>query len=314
MTKLSLHLGPITLTAATAALAATGCTIEPAESCQWGTEVSGQYCVYESAIIEDGFTCPPEARFPYEMDAFLVCSPDGRMSPDEIDDVLADPRLETANRDDRSEGGGGGPGGVPSDREPNGGGDADLFGPNPVPASMQGFDCTGPTMLAFGTDRRTASIYLDNYSLDDVDIITPEEGRNNPLAGEASYVYLEAGQAVVIDTELPLAGRDSLAQQLFSETFALQPYGPSEVFAEGMELIISDELQLHVLGQDYEYEVCLVRADLVESSQQLDVRLYFLANPAWAGVAHDLRTDWDYQYDGQAIAVDTQELGTIEVR
>ncbi|MEO1267770.1 MAG: hypothetical protein AAFX99_06705 [Myxococcota bacterium] len=48
-------------------------------------------CVYSKAIIEEGFRCPPERPYAYEMGTFLVCSPNAERPDGLTDQMLESP-------------------------------------------------------------------------------------------------------------------------------------------------------------------------------------------------------------------------------
>ena len=126
-------------------------------------------------------------------------------------------------------------------------------------------------------------------SLDGYALFSPDEKRNNPNAGDPSYVFLAGGsEAVVIDgPTVPSApGLFTLA----NPSIALM--NPSDFAADGYSVTANGQLHYQVAIDDFEYEVALARVELCEKDQTITSRFTFRGNPMggplFGGVAHDI--------------------------
>ena len=122
-------------------------------------------------------------------------------------------------------------------------------------------------------------------SLDGYGRFVPDEKRNNPSAGDPSYVYLHAGTEAVV-----IAGPDvASASGLFAlMTPNIGLIGATDFSAGGYTVTVNSELGYRVAIADFEYEVTLARVELSEVGQVIQSRFVFGANPTASGVAHDI--------------------------
>jgi len=122
-------------------------------------------------------------------------------------------------------------------------------------------------------------------SLDGYGRFVPDEKRNNPSAGDPSYVYLHAGTEAVV-----IAGPDvASATGLFTLVNpSIDLIGATEFSADGYTVTVNGQLGYRVAIDDFEYEVTLARIELSEVSQVIQSRFVFSANPTASGVAHDI--------------------------
>lgn len=122
-------------------------------------------------------------------------------------------------------------------------------------------------------------------SLDGYSRFVPDEKRNNPSAGEPSYVYLHAGtEAVVIDG--PDVARADGLFALMNPSIDL--VGATDFSADGYTVTANSQLAYRVAIDDFEYEVTLARVELSDTGQAIQSRFIFSANPTASGVAHDI--------------------------
>jgi hypothetical protein len=122
-------------------------------------------------------------------------------------------------------------------------------------------------------------------SLDGYGRFVPDEKRNNPGAGDPSYVYLHAGTEAVV-----IAGPDvATGSGLFT---LMDPHidliGATDFSADGYTVTVNSQLGYRIAIADFEYEVTLARVELSEVGQVIQSRFVFSANPMASGVAHDI--------------------------
>jgi hypothetical protein len=143
-------------------------------------------------------------------------------------------------------------------------------------------------------------------SLDGYGRFVPDEKRNNPSAGDPSYVYLHAGTEAVV-----IAGPDvASAGGLFAlMTPRIDLIGATDFSAGGYTVTVNSQLGYRVAIADFEYEVTLARVELSEAGQVIQSRLVFSANPTASGVAHDITIT-----AAGAPALSAAEPVTVEVR
>jgi hypothetical protein len=122
-------------------------------------------------------------------------------------------------------------------------------------------------------------------SLDGYSRFVPDEKRNNPSAGDPSYVYLQRGTEAVV-----IAGPDvASASGLFTLVNpSIDLIGATESSADGYTVAVNSQLGYRVAIDDFEYEVTLARVELSEVSQVIQSRFVFSANSTASGVAHDI--------------------------
>jgi len=137
------------------------------------------------------------------------------------------------------------------------------------------------------TDQACTPLVIDDpaASFDGYALFSPAERRNNPNAGDPSYVFLAAGrEAVVIDgpavTSAP--GLFTLANP------SITLVGARDFSADGYEVVANAGLHYSVTIRDFEYEVALARVELCEKSQAITSRFTFRGNPQGSGVAFDI--------------------------
>jgi hypothetical protein len=143
-------------------------------------------------------------------------------------------------------------------------------------------------------------------SLDGYGRFVPDEKRNNPSAGDPSYVYLHAGADAVV-----IAGPDvASAGGLFAlMTPHIDLIGATDFSAGGYTVTVNSELGYQVAIADFEYEVTLARVELSEVGQVIQSRFVFGANPTASGVAHDITIT-----TAGTPALSTTQPVTVEVR
>src|SRR4029078_9939027 len=136
----------------------------------------------------------------------------------------------------------------------------------------------------------TLLIAAPGASLDGSSRFTADEKRNNPSAGDPSYVYLHAGTEAVV-----IPGPDVTdAGQLFTlMNPSIDLIGATDVAADGYSVTVNGHLGYRVAIDDFEYEVTLARVELSQVSpvlegQVVQSRFVFAANPTASGVAHDI--------------------------
>lgn len=138
---------------------------------------------------------------------------------------------------------------------------------------------------------RSLLIADPNAPIAGYDRFAPDEKRNNPSAGDPSYVYLHAGTEAVV-----IAGPDvASAGGLFTLTNpGIDLIGATDVSADGYTVTVNGQLGYRVAIDDFEYEVTLARVELSQVSQLqvegqvIQSRFVFTANPTASGVAHDI--------------------------
>jgi hypothetical protein len=122
-------------------------------------------------------------------------------------------------------------------------------------------------------------------SVDGYGRFVPDEKRNNPAAGDPSYVYLHAGTDAVV-----IAGPDVPSATglftLMNSSIAL--IGAADFSADGYTVTVNGQLGYRVAISDFEYEVTLARVELSEVSQMIQSRFVFSANATASGVAHGI--------------------------
>jgi hypothetical protein len=122
-------------------------------------------------------------------------------------------------------------------------------------------------------------------SLDGYGRFVPDEKRNNPSAGDPSYVYLHAGTEAVVIAGPDVAGASGLFTLVDP---SIDLIGATDFSADGYTVTVNGELGYRVAIDDFEYEVTLARVELSQASPVIRSRFVFRANPTASGVAHDI--------------------------
>ena len=143
-------------------------------------------------------------------------------------------------------------------------------------------------------------------TLNDYAQFLPDEKRNNPDAGDLSYIYLTSHQAVVISGPTVASGPRPL--QLIGPSIFLAT--SQDGSADGYNVVANENLGYAISIDDFEYELTLARVELCEQGGQVNSRFIFAASGVADGVAHDLRIT--SVVDGTRR--DTSPPYTIEVR
>jgi len=121
-------------------------------------------------------------------------------------------------------------------------------------------------------------------SLDGYTRFLPDDKRNNPSAGDPSYVYLHAGTEAVV-----IAGPDvANASGLFTLMYPGIALDGADVVPDGYTVRVNSQLGYGVAIEDFEYEVALARVEMCEVNQVIQSRFVFAANPTASGVAHNI--------------------------
>jgi hypothetical protein len=157
-------------------------------------------------------------------------------------------------------------------------------------------------------DRSLATLVIADpgVSLDGYSRFLPDEKRNNPSAGDPSYVYLHAGTEAVVIAGPDVASANGLFA-LVDPSIAL--IGATDVAADGYSVTVNSGLGYQVAIEDFEYEVALARVELSEVGQVIQSRFVFSANPTAGGVAHNITITTT-----GAAALSAVEPLTVEVR
>ncbi len=117
----------------------------------------------------------------------------------------------------------------------------------------------------------------------------PDEKRNNPLAGEPSYVYLAAGTEGVI---LPGPSVTDAPGLFVLQSPSIGKVGlrsdPDDPYAaaDGYKVVVNRALAFDVAIMDFESEVGLARVELCVRNGQIESRFFFRGEPRGDGVAH----------------------------
>ena len=149
-----------------------------------------------------------------------------------------------------------------------------------------GADATAPAAESVDSGSVATLVIADPaVSLDGYGRFVPDEKRNNPSAGDPSYVYLHAGTEAVVIAGPDVASATGLFT-LVNPGIALT--GAAEFSADGYTVTVNSQLGYRVAIDDFEYEVTLARVELSEVSQVIQSRFVFSANPTASGVAHDV--------------------------
>ncbi len=138
---------------------------------------------------------------------------------------------------------------------------------------------------ASGGTCQTLSVVDPAASLAGYTTFTPDEKRNNPNAGDPSYVFLAAGSEAVV-----MPGPDVPdAPGLFAtQSSSINLVNASDFAADGYSVVVNDHLGYQVAINDFEFEVALARVDLCEVDNTIQSQFVFRGNPDASGVAHDI--------------------------
>ena len=123
-----------------------------------------------------------------------------------------------------------------------------------------------------------AAVSLDGYTR-----FSPDEKRNNPSAGDPSYVFLAAGSEAVV-----IPGPDVTSQPgLFAlDHPSIALVGDAGSGANGYAVTVNGRLGYRVTIADFEAEVSLARVELCEANGAIDGNFVFTGNAGAGGVAH----------------------------
>lgn len=139
-----------------------------------------------------------------------------------------------------------------------------------------GSDATGCANLVV----EDPAISLDGYVR-----FTPDQKRNNPNAGEPSYVYIVAGSEAVV---IPGPDVPSAPGLFVLKNPSIAVVGQRDTSADGYLVVVNDQLSYRVSISDFESEVALARVELCEVNHAIESRLVFRGNPEASGVAFDI--------------------------
>jgi hypothetical protein len=145
-------------------------------------------------------------------------------------------------------------------------------------------------------------------SLDGYTRFTPDEKRNNPNAGDPSYVFLAAGSEAVV---IPGPDVPSAPGLFATQGSSITLVGASDVAADGYSVIVNDHLGYQVTIDDFEFEVALARVEMCEVDNVIHSNFVYRANPGASGVAFDITAT--ALVDGAPLAPPSTPV-TVEVR
>jgi hypothetical protein len=131
----------------------------------------------------------------------------------------------------------------------------------------------------------TLVIAAPGTSLDGYARFLPDEKRNNPSAGDPSYVYLHAGTEAVVITGPDVVTANAL---LTPSNPSIGLIGATDVSAAGYAVTVNSQVGYRIAIDDFEYEVTLAEVELAQVGQVIQSRFVFSANPMASGVAHDI--------------------------
>jgi hypothetical protein len=176
-------------------------------------------------------------------------------------------------------------------------------GPSPTPDAQPPIpdECT-PLVVS------DPAVSLAGYTM-----YQPDEKRNNPLAGEPSYVYLVAGTEGVIlagPSVTSAAGLFTLQSASIAKVGLRSPPDDPYAAADGYKVVVNRALKYDVAISDFESEVALAKVELCERNGKIESRFFFRGEPRGDGVAH--QTTITATANGVASAPTTPV--TIEVR
>jgi len=131
----------------------------------------------------------------------------------------------------------------------------------------------------------TLAVVDPAVSLDGYTRFSPDEKRNNPNAGEPSYVFLAAGSEAVV---IPGPDVPSAPGLFATHGSSITLVGASDVAADGYSVIVNDHLGYQVTIDDFEFEVALARIELCEVDNVIHSNFVYRGNPGASGVAFDI--------------------------
>jgi len=145
-------------------------------------------------------------------------------------------------------------------------------------------------------------------SLDGYTRFTPDEKRNNPNAGEPSYVFLAAGSEAVV---IPGPDVPSAPGLFVTQSPSISLVGASDVAADGYSVVVNDHLGYQVTIDDFEFEVALARVEMCEADNVIHSNFVYRGNPGASGVAFDITAT--AVVDGTPLSPSSTPV-TVEVR
>jgi len=131
----------------------------------------------------------------------------------------------------------------------------------------------------------TLAVVDPAVSLDGYTRFSPDEKRNNPNAGDPSYVFLAAGSEAVV---IPGPDVPSAPGLFATHGSSITLVGVSDVAADGYSVIVNDHLGYQVTIDDFEFEVALARIELCEVDNVIHSNFVYRGNPGASGVAFDI--------------------------
>ena len=131
----------------------------------------------------------------------------------------------------------------------------------------------------------TLAVVDPAVSLDGYTRFSPDEKRNNPNAGEPSYVFLAAGSEAVV---IPGPDVPSAPGLFATHGSSITLVGASDVAADGYSVIVNDHLGYQVTIDDFEFEVARARIELCEVDNVIHSNFVYRGNPGASGVAFDI--------------------------
>ncbi len=98
------------------------------------------------------------------------------------------------------------------------------------------------------------------------------------------YIYLQEGEAVSV----PGPTLTGAGDVFFLSGEAIRVRDSAQYHASGLEVRVNESLVYVISIDDFEYEVRLPRAELVLEDDSVRSDFFFLAQPEYEGVAHDI--------------------------
>jgi hypothetical protein len=154
----------------------------------------------------------------------------------------------------------------------------------------------------------TLAVVDPAVSLDGYTRFSPDEKRNNPNAGEPSYVFLAAGSEAVV---IPGPDVPSAPGLFATRGSSITLVGANDVAADGYSVVVNDHLGYQVTIEDFEFEVALARVEMCEVDNVIHSNFVYRGNPGASGVAFDITAT--ALVDGTPLAPSSTPV-TVEVR
>jgi hypothetical protein len=147
------------------------------------------------------------------------------------------------------------------------------------------------------------AVSLDGYAR-----FSPDEKRNNPNAGEPSYVFLAAGSEAVV---IPGPDVPSAPGLFATQGSSITLVGARDFAADGYSVVVNDHLGYQVTIEDFEFEVALARVEMCEVDNVIHSNFVYRGNPGASGVAFDITAT--AVVDGTPLSPPSTPV-TVEVR